>query len=142
MKSQQPAANDNAYGNTGSAIPTKTAPSNPATGSTMPDIWPQKKARHTPTPAPLNGRLTASPSGKFCIPTPTASETAFSKVASLDFPMAPKPTPTASPAKYVCCSVNKIMFFFYLFELLTTSPLLRIFQTPPNSKQSITVTVF
>lgn len=68
-------------------------------------------------PAALRGRLTASPSGKFCIPIPRAkflepnepstqqqqehpcTNQAASRVAEGDFPIAPKPTPTARPSE-------------------------------------------
>ena len=74
-----------------------------------------------PMPEALRGKLTASPSGKFCMPIPTArllgtggkeqqpiqkmsiekmvlTYQALSKVADEDLPMAPKPTPTANPS--------------------------------------------
>lgn len=85
------------------------------------DVYPPyQKLRQTETPEPLKGRLTAKPSGKFCIPIPMAkflsmnnnpsvrlSRThafyltqylALSRVAFGDFPIAPNPTPTANPS--------------------------------------------
>ena len=53
-------------------------------------------------PAALSGKLTASPSGKFCNPMPIARFRALSKVAVGDFPTAPKPTPTARPSGMLC----------------------------------------
>ena len=48
-------------------------------------------------PAVFRGRLTARPSGKFCIPIPIAKFRAFSKVAASTLLTEPNATPTAKP---------------------------------------------
>lgn len=92
-----PAANDSAYGKMTVAIVTATAPKMPKIGSTIPDSWPYQKALPRLKPAACRGRLTASPSGKFWMPIPTARLRAASNVAVGVLPIAPKLTPTAKP---------------------------------------------
>lgn len=67
-----PAAKDNAYGKIIVARVTATAPNIPKIGSTIPDSCPYQKLRGKLKPAACKGKLTANPSGKFCIPIPIA----------------------------------------------------------------------
>ena len=55
-------------------------------------------ARALLNPAALSGRDTAIPSGKFWMPIPKARFLAVWKVADVEWPTAPKPTPTARPS--------------------------------------------
>ena len=77
---------------------TRAAPRTPASGSTRPDSWPYQTALRVENPEAFRGSDTATPSGKFCSPIPMARFLALEKVADLDFPTAPKPTPTAKPS--------------------------------------------
>ncbi len=67
---------DTAAGSTASTYTTSQAPSTPAIGSTMPEAWPMKKLLLREKPSLRNGTDTAAPSGKFCSPMPTATDTA------------------------------------------------------------------
>jgi len=92
-----PAANAKAYGNIGFIIPTNNAPRTPAIGSTNPLSCPYHILFAAENPAVFKGRLTARPSGKFCIPIPIAKFRAFSKVAVSALSTEPNATPTAKP---------------------------------------------
>lgn len=122
------------------ATVTATAPNIPKIGSTIPDSWPYQNARPMLKPAACNGKLTANPSGKFCIPIPMArflqqqtnqtnefipfadsarmiiavTYLADSNVADSVLPIAPKLTPTASPSGILCTVIaitNSIIRF-------------------------------
>merc|ERR1719284_1554940 len=97
-----PAAKASAYGRIGTIMATRAAPRRPAMGSTRPESCPYQMAFAVEQPAALRGKDTATPSGKFWMPIPSARFLADSKVADFVRPIAPKPTPTARPSGMLC----------------------------------------
>ena len=94
-----PAANDNKKGSKYLILSTNKAPIIPLIGSTIPLNCPKKNAFFLERPSLLRGTLTAVPSGKFCIPIPSASKHAATSVApSNPYLIDPKATPTAKPS--------------------------------------------
>lgn len=97
------------------ATVTATAPNIPNIGSTIPDSWPYQNARHMLNPAACNGKLTANPSGKFCMPIPMAKFRAFINDDESELPMAPKLTPTANPSGILCMVMAMTYFKFNIW---------------------------
>ena len=76
-----PAAKASANGSTGCMYMTATAPTTPATGSTIAESCPNQKLRKRETPWRRSGKATATPSGKFWRPIPMARATAAPREA-------------------------------------------------------------
>ena len=116
-----PAANASKNGSKLLIYITSTAPIIAAIGSTSADACPIIKLLNLEYPSLLNGRDTAAPSGKFCIPIPSASINApIAVTPGILLVIPPNATPIAKPSGilWIVIAETKSITLFNEFEFL------------------------